>query len=150
MKREKTMKNKILGMFPHLCIVISLMLLIFFVTDRFNSAMAFINHAMTKRLLVIELLFCGLCALLLGVGARVYKSKFGILMAILTALLAVIMAVLLLVDHLSPAMLLLTQALAKTVIALLSACSIPSCLLLIRFQRRSTVKKMTSEARSKR
>lgn len=50
MKREKTMKNKILGMLPHLCIVISLMLLIFFVTDRFNSAMAFINHAMTKRL----------------------------------------------------------------------------------------------------
>lgn len=40
---------------PHLCIVISFMMLTFFVIDQFNSAMAFINNDYTKWLLAV---FC--------------------------------------------------------------------------------------------
>ena len=38
---------------PHLCIIISLMMLTFFVIDQFNSAMAFINNDITKWLLAV-------------------------------------------------------------------------------------------------
>ena len=49
------MKNRIFGILPHLCIVLAVMLLTFFVTDRFNRAMAFINNDITKWLLAV---FC--------------------------------------------------------------------------------------------
>lgn len=38
---------------PHLCIIISFMMLTFFVIDQFNSAMAFINNDITKWLLAV-------------------------------------------------------------------------------------------------
>ncbi|MHB1314797.1 MAG: hypothetical protein ACYCX2_04835 [Christensenellales bacterium] len=40
---------------PHMCIIIAVMLLTFLVADYYNTAMSFINHYMTKSLL---LLFC--------------------------------------------------------------------------------------------
>lgn len=38
---------------PHAAIVISGMYLVFFLIDRVNSAMAFINNGITKRLLLV-------------------------------------------------------------------------------------------------
>ena len=46
---------KIKKVFPHISIILSLMLMVFFVIDRFNEAMAFINNNITKWLLCV---FC--------------------------------------------------------------------------------------------
>ncbi|MBR4288630.1 MAG: hypothetical protein IKT50_04260 [Clostridia bacterium] len=49
--------KKILGFFakllPHLTLVLSVMILTFFVIDQFNDAMAFLNNAITKWLICI-------------------------------------------------------------------------------------------------
>lgn len=50
---------------PHLCIIIALMLLTFLGIDYFNSAMAFINHYMTKALLLLFCIFVIVLAILL-------------------------------------------------------------------------------------
>ena len=47
------MKKLFARILPHICIVLSLMMITFFVTDRFNRAMAFINNEITKWLLVV-------------------------------------------------------------------------------------------------
>lgn len=54
-------------MLPHVCIVLSVVLMTFFVTDRFNEAMAFINNDMTKWMLcvmcvctfIVSVMLCG-------------------------------------------------------------------------------------------
>ncbi len=38
---------------PHICIIISVMMLVFYVIDRFNSAMNFIDNDIFKTLLLI-------------------------------------------------------------------------------------------------
>ncbi len=49
--------KKILSFFtailPHLTLVLSVMILTFFVIDQFNEAMAFLNNAITKWLICI-------------------------------------------------------------------------------------------------
>ncbi len=42
---------------PHLAIVLSLMIVTFFIIDRFNDAMAFLNNDITKILVLILSLF---------------------------------------------------------------------------------------------
>lgn len=41
------------ALLPHLTLILSLMMLTFFVIDQFNEAMAFLNNAVTKWLLCI-------------------------------------------------------------------------------------------------
>jgi len=38
---------------PHICIILSLDILVLFVIDRFNTAMAFINNDITKWMLCV-------------------------------------------------------------------------------------------------
>lgn len=38
---------------PHICLVIALMMLVFYIIDRYNSAMNFINNDIFKMLLLI-------------------------------------------------------------------------------------------------
>lgn len=45
--------NKITGFLPHLCLILSLMMITFVITDRYNRAMAFINNDITKSLLLV-------------------------------------------------------------------------------------------------
>ena len=84
----------------HLSIVGSLMLLTFYVTDRFNSAMAFIDHDMTKTLVAI------LSVLVLAVDVWLIRSagwqKRGFLrygVSIASGLTAIAAFSLLVLDH---------------------------------------------------
>ncbi len=38
---------------PHACIILSTMLIVFYVVDRFNTAMAFIDNKITKTLILV-------------------------------------------------------------------------------------------------
>lgn len=133
------MKKRILGMFPHLTVVISLMILTFFVTDRFNTAMAFINHSMTKRLLVVYLLCYALCLIDLIRREKVRRSLPQICLSILSILLVGGIAILLALDFAFPARLLLTFDLPKVTVALLAVSGIFSAILLIIHQRREVM-----------
>jgi hypothetical protein len=65
--------NKIRAFLSHFLVAGSIMLLTFFVTDRFNPAMAFIDHPMTKWLLTA---YCFLCVFLsLPFSVSFAKSK---------------------------------------------------------------------------
>ena len=43
---------------PHITLILSLMLITFFVIDRFNEAMAFLNNDITKALVLVLSLIC--------------------------------------------------------------------------------------------
>ena len=45
--------EKLAGLLPHVCLILSLMMITFVITDRYNRAMAFINNDITKALLLI-------------------------------------------------------------------------------------------------
>ena len=49
----KRILKEILGLIPHVLIVLSVMMITFTITDRYNRAMAFINNDITKALLLI-------------------------------------------------------------------------------------------------
>jgi len=42
---------------PHFTLILSLMMITFFVIDRFNESMAFLNNSITKWLLLVFALF---------------------------------------------------------------------------------------------
>ena len=44
------------GLLPHVTLILSLMLLTFFVIDQFNESMAFLTNAITKWLLGVDAL----------------------------------------------------------------------------------------------
>ena len=64
----------------HLSLVLGLMLLAFYITDLYNTAMAFINHPMTKTLASI------LSVLVIGVSAWLILQRRGLLQIIAGAL----------------------------------------------------------------
>lgn len=45
--------SRILRIIPHLCLILSLMMLTFFIIDLFNPSMAFLNNTVTKYLLAL-------------------------------------------------------------------------------------------------
>ncbi|MBR7164853.1 MAG: hypothetical protein IKD18_01105 [Clostridia bacterium] len=49
----KKLGSFLLGLLPHITLILSLMLLTFFVIDQFNEAMAFLDNTITKWLLAI-------------------------------------------------------------------------------------------------
>lgn len=48
----KRMLSAIFGAIPHVMIVLSVMMITFYITDRYNRPMAFINNDITKALLL--------------------------------------------------------------------------------------------------
>lgn len=52
----KKIGSVLLGLLPHITLILSLMLLTFFVLDQFNEAMAFLDNTITKWLLGITTL----------------------------------------------------------------------------------------------
>lgn len=47
------MKFNLRDILPHGAIILSLMMIVFYILDQFNDAMAFINNRITKSLLII-------------------------------------------------------------------------------------------------
>lgn len=64
------MKYRVLRMTPHCAILISNMYIVFFLIDRVNTAMGFIDNGLTKGLLTIMCLFSGWCSLKLMSARR--------------------------------------------------------------------------------
>ena len=64
------MNNKISRMLPHCAILICNMYIVFFLIDRVNTAMNFIDNGLTKGLLLIMSLVSGWCALWMMTGRR--------------------------------------------------------------------------------
>jgi len=61
----KNLFHKLMGLLPHTTLILSLMMITFVITDRYNRAMAFINNDITKALLLILALLVILQSILL-------------------------------------------------------------------------------------
>ncbi|MBQ8382670.1 MAG: hypothetical protein IJX47_05630 [Clostridia bacterium] len=130
------MKSRIANICAHLSIVWSLMLLTFYVTDRYNDKMAFINHDMTKglmALLTLTSLVCAAYLLLIRGWGLPLRLCFGIPVGIA----ALASAVLLTVDGVMPQYILFTYDSVKAVPALLAVTSVAASLALIVWDRRA-------------
>lgn len=106
-------KRYLVEILSHLLIIWSVMLLTFWVTDRFNTAMAFINHFMTKGLLWG---FALVNLAVVGFLAADRRSPLGSLrkgVGILSTVLSVGMMLFLGIDLAKPALLLFTNDLVK-------------------------------------
>lgn len=100
---------------PHLIIAMSVTLLTLSITDHYNTAMAFINHPMTKLLLLIY----GLLSLAVCVMMIVYSMEHGLQKALLPLICTVASAVLLTAlfyDQLYPRDILFVRDFGKTLI----------------------------------
>lgn len=114
------------ALLPHVTIVISLMMLTFSIINKINTAMAFINHYMTKNLMVV---FCIVTLLLTAfLTARLIVSGKYLMTAlpILAIILTVGLSMVLFYDYTTPRDILFTKApvenliIAQSVAALLS------------------------------
>lgn len=126
------MKQRILGIPPHLSLILSLMLLTFYVVDRFNTAMAFINHPMTKALIGALVLFDLLSAVrLFLLKDRIVCAGWG--------LLSLAGAGVLLFDCLYPDRILFTLDSVKLLLCILAVASHICAVYLIVRQRKATL-----------
>ena len=139
------MKQRILSIPPHFSLILSLMLLTFYITDRYNTAMAFINHDMTKDLL-IALVICNLYSAvrLIFLGGRLCRILRPIAGAV-WGICSIAVGVVLGIDRLYPARILFTQENVKTLLLLLAAISIVSAVLLIVCQRKRAKERFENE-----
>ncbi len=53
MKKTKKFLKTLLGLIPHVLLVLSVMMITFVITDYYNRPMAFINNSITKALLLV-------------------------------------------------------------------------------------------------
>ena len=53
MKTVKNIMHRFFGLLPHVNIALSICFIVFFVVDRLNRAMAFINNDITKGMLLV-------------------------------------------------------------------------------------------------
>ena len=105
----------LLTFLPHLIIGISVTLLTLSITDRFNTAMAFINHPMTKGLIAVFCLLSLLnCTVLL---VRRMNGPFsGIAVPLVCIILSVAMLLGLFYDFLYPREILFARNFGKNLI----------------------------------
>ncbi len=107
------MKRMIKECISHLSVIWAMMLLTFWVTDRFNTAMAFINHPMTKGLLLVFALSITAIAILLLTHRKNSLTPLQVGMAIPTLLIAAGLMVLLMADYFAPKLLLFVSEIVK-------------------------------------
>ncbi|MBO5779423.1 MAG: hypothetical protein J6R82_07635 [Clostridia bacterium] len=129
----------------HLSIVWSLMLLTFYITDRYNPAMAFIDHDMTKGLIVLLSLTTLICVGELLFENRKNRRLLPAISSILAGLSAPAALILIVLDYsmvkrfeagLSRvAPLLFTNDYTKGALALLAVTSIAAAISLIVLHR---------------
>lgn len=107
--------NGICGFLPHLIIAMSLTLLTLSITDHYNTAMAFINHPMTKRLILIYCLLSLTVCVILMVRRMNYGIKKIALPLICTAV-TVAMLMVLIYDRVYPREILFARDFGKALI----------------------------------
>ena len=150
MKLRKLLANAC----AHLSIVWSLMLLTFYITDRYNPAMTFIDHDMTKGLIVL----LSLTTLICGIGLLSQKRQGRLLLRVTASVLAMLSAVtalaLLVLDYsmvkrfeagvskIAP--LLFTNDFTKAALAVLAITSIAAAIILIAISRQTSEKEELS------
>lgn len=100
---------------PHLVIAMSFTILTLSVTDHFNTAMAFINHPMTKGLLLV---YCpvSLCVCLILLARWRDRRILRSLIPLLCALITVAMLTALYYDRVNPRDILFAKDFGKTLI----------------------------------
>ena len=140
--------KRLLGIFPHLSLILSLMLLTFYVTDRFNTAMVFINHPMTKELITGLIILDLIVAIRLAFlrSARTYALRT--VFSLLTVLTAIGTIALQAYDNIYPASLLFTMDSVKAALCGLAVISAASAVILIICQRRETASASASATTS--
>lgn len=134
------MKQRILGIPPHLSLILSLMLLTFSVTDHFNTAMAFINHPMTKTLIAVLAVFNLLTAVRFAFLSEAHTRAVRMIASLTMVVLSFTGATLLCMDEFYPDRALFTTEGVKTVLAVLAVLSVVFSILLIVLQRREAAK----------
>ncbi len=107
--------RSILTFLPHLIIAMSITLLTLSITDYFNTAMAFINHPMTKRLIVIYCLI-SLCICLVQFVLRMGHGIHKAILPLICTLVAVAMLIALFYDWMYPREILFARGIGKTLI----------------------------------
>jgi hypothetical protein len=140
------MKQRILGIPPHFSLILSLMLLTFSVTDHYNTAMAFINHPMTKTLIAVLVAFNLLTAVrfafLREAGTRAVRMIASLTMVVLSFTGTTLLCI----DEFYPDRALFTTEGAKTMLAVLAVLSIIFSILLIVLQRKEASTTIREEA----
>ena len=83
---------------PHICLILSLMHVVFLIVDLFNRAMAFVNNDITKWLLLVSAIFTLILCSDLHVTAKDKKRplRVGIRVCTIAAVLTVFVFIL---DH---------------------------------------------------
>ncbi len=107
---------------------LSLVFLTLFITDRFNTSMAFVNHNYTKALALAALLVFALTALT-ALAARLAGPVIRVFMQ-LTAFLEVALLVLILVDRYVPSAILFTKDPVKFTFAAVAVFGLVTALML--------------------
>ncbi len=110
----------------HLSVIFSLMLLAFLITDRFNSAMAFVNHPLTKALVALLAAVALGCAVGHWILPLSVLDKAGRSAALPAALFALVGCTLVVADAVMPRWILFTYDSVKLVL-LLTALSAAYC-----------------------
>lgn len=136
MKLVRYMKEWI----SHLTLIFAVMLLTFWVTDRFNTAMAFINHDMTKGLMLAFSLCSLAVAIFLLTDRTPYVRKARAVMGIVTLIGAVGLAALLVIDRMAPEQLLFVGDAVKFTLLGVVLCGIVTSVLGIASRRASAPK----------
>ncbi len=134
------LKQRILGFPPHLSLILSLMLLTFYIVDRFNTAMAFINHPMTKNLIGVLILFNLFSAVRLFQPKDRTTRLIRRIVALGWGFVSLATAGFLIFDRLYPARILFTMDSVKLHLCILATVSILCSVLLIVFQRKEALK----------
>ena len=65
MREDKTEMKLIANILPHLCIILSGMMIVLLVIDKFNSQMGFIDNDITKNLLIVQMVAVTICSIML-------------------------------------------------------------------------------------
>ena len=81
--------KKVLSLTPHCIIILSLLFLTLFITDRFNGAMNFIAHDLTESLIIVSAIICFVQTAAFAAGYfENRKNRFWVIFAVLTFALA--------------------------------------------------------------
>lgn len=140
------MKQRIFGIPPHLSLVLSLILLACSVTDHFNSAMAFINHPLTKGLILALSLLNLLSAMRMVCLTNGRTRSLRLLISGLWGLPSIAAIVIFRFDYSFPERILFTNEGVKLLLFALAILSIVSALLLIVLQRKEASATIREEA----
>ncbi|MGM9681006.1 MAG: hypothetical protein ACI3XR_05820 [Eubacteriales bacterium] len=104
------------ALLPHVTVVISLMMLTFSIINKINSSMAFINHYMTKNLMVVFCVVTLLVAATLTARLIVTGNFYPIPLPALAIVLTIVLSMVLFYEYMAPQAILFTKAWVENLI----------------------------------